>query len=283
MNYFMKKVMFIMMAIAICVGAAARSNKTVEKSVAVTPFNKVSLTAGVTVKFAQGSKHECIIIASPKDMEKIKAEVKDKQLNIYVEGKKKKMNGVTFSSANLSEDVVVKVTSPELTRAECVGSGDFLAVNDIETEEVTFNISGSGDIKLNNVSADKLALTIAGSGEIDMQQANVSYLHVSVAGSGDIDIDNVASLCKNADLSVAGSGNIETMFSECHQLKCNIAGSGEIELKGKVVNYKSSIAGSGEIKKNELVITGNCSESNTNNRPKYRKKPRTVNNINAQP
>ena len=171
----MKKVMFIMMAIAICVGAAARSNKTVEKSVAVTPFNKVSLTAGVTVKFAQGSKHECIIIASPKDMEKIKAEVKDKQLNIYVEGKKKKMNGVTFSSANLSEDVVVKVTSPELTRAECVGSGDFIAVNDIETEEVTFNISGSGDIKLNNVSADKLALTIAGSGEIDMQQANVSY------------------------------------------------------------------------------------------------------------
>ena len=68
----MKKVMLIMMAVAICIGAAARSNETVEKSIPVTEFDKVSLTAGVTVKFAQGSKHECIIIASPKDMEKIK-------------------------------------------------------------------------------------------------------------------------------------------------------------------------------------------------------------------
>ena len=70
----MKKVMFIMMAIAICIGAAARSNETVEKSVPMTEFDKVSLTAGVTVKFAQGSKHECTIIASPKDIEKIKVE-----------------------------------------------------------------------------------------------------------------------------------------------------------------------------------------------------------------
>ena len=68
----MKKVMFIMMVIAICIGAAARSNETVEKSRPVTEFDKVSFTAGVTVKFTQGSTHECTIIASPKDMEKIK-------------------------------------------------------------------------------------------------------------------------------------------------------------------------------------------------------------------
>ena len=59
----MKKVLFVMMAIAICIGAAARSNETVEKSITVREFDKVSLTAGVTVKFEQGSKHECIIIA----------------------------------------------------------------------------------------------------------------------------------------------------------------------------------------------------------------------------
>ena len=104
-----------------------------------------------------------------------------------------------------------------------------------------------------------------------------------MAGSGDIDIDNVASVCKKAELSVAGSGNIDATFSDCHELKCSVAGSGEIELKGKVVNYSSSIAGSGEIKKNELVITGNSSESNTNGRSILRKRPRTVNNINARP
>ena len=150
----MKKVMFIMMAIAICIGAAARSNETVEKSVPMTEFDKVSLTAGVTVKFAQSSKHECIIIASPNDMEKIKVDVKDKQLNISVEGKKKKMNGVTFSSADLSDDVIVKVTSPELTKVDCLGSGDFIATTDIKTKDIIFKITGSGDIKQKKFSSD---------------------------------------------------------------------------------------------------------------------------------
>ena len=259
----MKKVMLIMMAVAICIVAAARSNETVEKSIPVTEFDKVSLTAGVTVKFAQGSKHECIIIASPKDMEKIKVDVKDKQLNISVEGKKKKMNGVTFSSADLSDDVIVKVTSPELTSVDCLGSGDFIATTDIKTNDIIFKITGSGDIKLKKVSADKMKLSISGSGDIDLQQTNARILDVSIAGSGDIEINKVDDKCESAYLSVAGSG--------------------EIELKGKVVNYSSSIAGSGEIKKNELVITGDCNEKGTNYRPKNHKKPRTVNNINAQP
>lgn len=279
----MKKVMLIMMAIAICVGAAAQSNKTVEKSVAVTPFDKVSFTAGVTVKFTQGSTHECTIIASPKDMEKIKVEVKNKRLDVSVEGKKKKMNGVTFSSANLSEDVIVKVTSPELTSVDCLGSGDFIATTDIKTNDIIFKITGSGDIKLKKVSADKVKLSIAGSGDIDLQQTNARILDVSIAGSGDVDINKVDDKCEYASLTVAGSGDIDAMFSGCQELKCSVAGSGEIELKGKVVNYSSSVAGSGEIKKNELTITGNCSESNTNNRSKYLKKPRTVNNINAEP
>ena len=279
----MKKVMFIMMAIAICIGAAARSNETVEKSVPMTEFDKVSLTAGVTVKFAQGSKHECTIIASPKDIEKIKVEVKNKRLVISVEGKKKKMNGVTFSSADLSDDVIVKVTSPELTSVDCLGSGDFIATTDIKTNDIIVKITGSGDIKLKKVSSDKVKLSIAGSGDIDLQQTNAKKLDVSIAGSGDIEINKVDDQCEYASLSVAGSGDIDAMFSGCQELKCSMAGSGEIELKGKVVNYSSSIAGSGEIKKTELTITGNCSESNTNNRSKYRKKPRTVNNINAIP
>ena len=280
----MKKVMFIMMAIAICVGAvAARSNETVEKSIPVTQFDKVSFTAGVMVKFTQGSTHECTIIASPKDMEKIKVEVKNKRLDVSVEGKKKKMNGVTFSSANLSDDVIVKVTSPELNSVDCLGSGDFIATTDIKTNDIIFKITGSGDIKLKKVSADKMKLSISGSGDIDLQQTNAKKLEVSIAGSGDIEINKVDDQCEYASLTVAGSGDIDAMFSGCQELKCSVAGSGEIELKGKVVNYSSSVAGSGEIKKNELVITGNCSESNTNNRSKFRKKPRTVNNINAEP
>ena len=279
----MKKVLFIM-AIASCmVAASAQDKDRQEKQVAVTPFDKVSHTSRFTVSYAQGPKHTCTIIASPKDMKKLKAEVKDKQLNIYVENKEKvvNLNGLTFLNAGLSGDVVVKITSPELTKVSCTGSGDFVATTDIKSEDLEFSISGSGNVKLQNVTAGKLHLSTAGSGNMDIQQAHTEDLNVEVAGSGGMNLNNVVSTCKKACLSVVGSGDINTAFSNCQELECGIAGSGRIGLKGKVVNYKSSVFGSGEIIKRKLEVTGDCRENNLSST--IRKKPRTVNNINARP
>ena len=279
----MKKVLFIM-AIASCmVAASAQDKDRQEKQVAVTPFDKVSHTSSFTVSYAQGPKHTCTIIASPKDMKKLKAEVKDKQLNIYVENKEKvvNLNGLTFLNAGLSGDVVVKITSPELTKVSCTGSGDFVATTDIKSEDLEFSISGSGNVKLQNVTAGKLHLSTAGSGNMDIQQAHTEDLNVEVAGSGGMNLNNVVSTCKKARLSVFGSGDINTAFSNCQELECGIAGSGRIGLKGKVVNYKSSVFGSGEIIKRKLEVTGDCRENNLSST--IRKKPRTVNNINARP
>ena len=279
----MKKALFIM-AIASCmVAASAQDKDRQEKQVAVTPFDKVSHTSSFTVSYAQGPKHTCTIIASPKDMKKLKAEVKDKQLNIYVENKEKvvNLNGLTFLNAGLSGDVVVKITSPELTKVSCTGSGDFVATTDIKSEDLEFSISGSGNVKLQNVTAGKLHLSTAGSGNMDIQQAHTEDLNVEVAGSGGMNLNNVVSTCKKACLSVVGSGDINTAFSNCQELECGIAGSGRIGLKGKVVNYKSSVFGSGEIIKRKLEVTGDCRENNLSST--IRKKPRTVNNINARP
>ena len=279
----MKKVLFIM-AIASCmVAASAQDKDRQEKQVAVTPFDKVSHTSSFTVSYAQGPKHTCTIIASPKDMKKLKAEVKDKQLNIYVENKEKvvNLNGLTFLNAGLSGDVVVKITSPELTKVSCTGSGGFVATTDIKSEDLEFSISGSGNVKLQNVTAGKLHLSTAGSGNMDIQQAHTEDLNVEVAGSGGMNLNNVVSTCKKACLSVVGSGDIHTAFSNCQELECGIAGSGRIGLKGKVVNYKSSVFGSGEIIKRKLEVTGDCRENNLSST--IRKKPRTVNNINARP
>ena len=275
------------MAMTIGLGTGAAQGKgKVEKNVPVTQFDEVSIAGSFTVRFTQGKKYKCTIIASPEDMEKLKAEVKDRQLNIYVESEKKddvKVNGIMFSTARLSGEVIVNVTSPKLNKVNCMGSGDFIATTDIKADDITFKIAGSGDIILKKVSADKLHLSIAGSGDIDLQQTNAKKLDVSIAGSGDIKLKEVDDGCEYAYLWVAGSGDIEAMFSNCQELKCNVAGSGEIGLKGNVVNYSSTIAGSGEIKKENLVISGNCKESNTNQLLHYPKRPRTVNNINPEP
>lgn len=229
--------LFLIIAIAICMGAiTAKGKDKLEKTVQVTQFDKVSLTAGFVVKYTQGLNHECTIFASPKDMEHVKAEVKNNQLYLSVIIDKKKMKKMKYSTSILSEDVIVNVTSPELVKASCVGSGEFIATTDIKSEDVKFDISGTGEIKLKKVTADNMTLTIA--------------------GAGDIKIDNVDAVCQKTVLSVAGAGEISASFTDCNELKCSIAGAGEIELKGKVANYSESIAGAGKIKKDGLKITG---------------------------
>lgn len=229
--------LFLIIAIAICMGAiTAKGKDRLEKTVKVTQFDKVSLTAGFFVKYTQGLNHECTIFASPKDMEHVKAEVKNNQLYLSVIIDKKKMKKMKYSTSILSEDVIVYVTSPELVKASCVGSGEFIATTDIKSEDVKFDISGTGEIKLKKVTADNMTLNIA--------------------GAGDIKIDNVDAVCQKTVLSVAGAGEISASFTDCNELKCSIAGAGEIELKGKVANYSESIAGAGKIKKDGLKITG---------------------------
>ena len=229
--------LFLIIAIAICMGAiTAKGKDRLEKTVQVTQFDKVSLTAGFVVKYTQGLNHECTIFASPKDMEHVKAEVKNNQLYLSVIIDKKKMKKMKYSTSILSEDVIVYVTSPELVKASCVGSGEFIATTDIKSEDVKFDISGTGEIKLKKVTADNMTLNIA--------------------GAGDIKIDNVDAVCQKTVLSVAGAGEISAAFTDCEELKCSIAGAGEIELKGKVANYSESIAGAGKIKKDGLKITG---------------------------
>ena len=229
--------LFLIIAIAICMGAiTAKGKDRLEKTVQVTQFDKVSLTAGFVVKYTQGLNHECTIFASPKDMEHVKAEVKNNQLYISIIIDKKKMKKMKSGTSILSEDVIVNVTSPKLVKASCVGSGEFIATTDIKSENVKFDISGTGEIKLKTVTADNMTLNIA--------------------GAGDINIANVDSGCQKTVLSVAGAGEISASFTDCEELKCSIAGAGEIELKGKVANYSESIAGSGRIKKDKLLITG---------------------------
>ena len=230
----MKKLFLI---IAICMGTiTAQGKDRLEQTVPVTQFDKVSLTAGFIVNYTQGVNHECTIFASPKDMEHVKAEVKNNQLYLSVIIDKKKMKKMKYSTSILSEDVIVYVTSPELVKASCVGSGEFIATTDIKSEDVKFDISGTGEIKLKKVTADNMTLNIA--------------------GAGDIKIDNVDAVCQKTVLSVAGAGEISASFTDCNELKCSIAGAGEIELKGKVANYSESIAGAGKIKKDGLKITG---------------------------
>ena len=202
----MKKLMLMMAIAMICLGAMATQKKeTVQKRVPVTAFDKIAMAASVDVIYTQGSTHECTLIASPKDMDKLKIEVVNKQLNISVENPKKTMGRVIFNSGNFTDKVVVKVSSPWLTKVDCVGSGDFVATSDIKTDNLLLNISGSGEIELKKVSGHAISLNVAGSGDIDAAFSTCQDLKCSVAGSGEMELKGMVT---NYSGAVTGSGEI---------------------------------------------------------------------------
>lgn len=278
----MKKVL-LLMAIAICFGAISAMGKgMLEKNFLVTPFNDLQVKSSVKVYYEQGAKHSCTITATAKDMKKIKVEVKGKKLLIYTLTSEKKIEGVRFNIAkNISDEVIVRISSPELKSVTCVGSAEFIATNNIRSENISFKVTGSGEIKTKKIIANSLFLSISGSGEASVLEADVDDVTATIYGSGDLDMEKVSSRCQKAALSIHGSGEMDVQFSDCKDLKCSISGSGAMELKGKVLNFTSNIFGSGEIKRNELQISGNCIENNM--RSKNSSGAKTVNNINPKP
>ena len=278
----MKKNLFLM-ALAFFFGVlTAMSKETMEKEITVTHFNEVLVMSSVKVYYEQGEKYSCSITATPKDMETIQVKGKDKTLTISTVTSEKDVEGVRFDIAKkLSGEVIVRVSSPELKGMTCVGSGEFIATNNLRSDSFSFTITGSGEIKTKKVIAKSLSLAIAGSGEASLFEADADHLTATISGSGDLDTQEVSPRCQEATFNIFGSGEIAAHFSDCKNLKCKIAGSGEMELDGKVKNFTSSIFGSGEIKRRNLAISGNCIENNL--RSKNGSGIKTVNNITPEP
>lgn len=275
----MRKQVLLSIVFALMGVLAIQGRDVVSRAVQVAPFDKIVIASSVTVRYTQSAKYGCTIVGSKQDIGKIRVEVKSGVLDIRVQTKKAELFGVTFQTAEDIDDVVINVSSPCLTKVQCLGSGDFIATNDIRTDNLECKVAGSGDIGLKTVTAQNLRLDIAGSGDISLQQARVQRLSAAVAGSGDINIGRVVSGCQDATLAVVGSGDVEAEFALCERLVCKVAGSGDIQVRGKVTHHEVSVIGSGDIDDAQLCVTGKRSEHNVRAGSQSRK----PNRINSRP
>jgi len=107
-------------------------------------------------------------------------------------------------------------------------------VNAPEYDEVS--ISGSGDINIIDFKNDNLSLNISGSGDITAN-GEVQTLIAKISGSGLIS--------KSATITINGSGDAKIWASD--SISAQINGSGDIEYSGNPINVKSKINGSGDI------------------------------------
>ena len=186
------------------------SGNIISENRELTNFSSINLIGGIDVNIKFSDKYNCTVVSDENLIPYIKTEVVNNNLQISI--------NKNYSSI---EGIEVNVNAPEYDEVSISGSGD-INIIDFKNDNLSLNISGSGDITAN--------------GEVQTLKAKIS-------GSGDIISAELIS--KSATITINGSGDAKIWASD--SISAQINGSGNIEYSGNPINVKSKINGSGDI------------------------------------
>lgn len=228
-------------------------------------FAQIHSFGSADIRFAQGKGSSVRIVGPKGAADNILLEKKGDALVI-----KQKSGNRLFNSDY--GDVTIYITSPDLTAVSLNGSGSFTATSNIDTDNLSVAIKGSGDVDFLNVVCDYATFETRGSGDIETKGIEARSAKVSCIGSGDIEIKSLKA--GNADFLVRGSGDIEAVLSnvtttnmaiygsgdiDAKMLGCGSAtvatyGSGDISLSGSLRSLRQTAKGSGEVHTAKLTL-----------------------------
>ena len=186
------------------------SGNIISENRELTNFSSINLIGGIDVNIKFSDKYNCTVVSDENLIPYIKTEVVNNNLQISI--------NKNYSSI---EGIEVNVNAPEYDEVSISGSGD-INIIDFKNDNLSLNISGSGDITANG---------------------EVQTLIAKISGSGDIISAELIS--KSATITINGSGDAKIWASD--SISAQINGSGDIEYYGNPLNVESKINGSGDI------------------------------------
>ena len=202
-------------------------------------FEGIEVYGSPTVYYQQADSFS-VKVKGPKDIvDNIITEVSDGKLTIRNRGK------IGMFNINFGGDytLAVYVTSPDLVSVSLAGSGDFISERTVDTDNITINLKGSGDIQFSSLLCDRCNLEVVGSGDASIRNLDTRETDVTLIGSGDINLrqQNAAS----TRITLRGSGDVNVEFAKgCGSVDAQLMGSGDIDLRGTVQSiheHKSAV------------------------------------------
>ena len=157
--------------------------------------------------------------------------------------KKGKLKVQFKENTNIKTTKRLTVTIPfkSIDAVSLGGSGKVTVQKQLNSNETSFSVGGSGSINA-NVNSNTVKVSIGGSGSVKLKGKSEN-LKCSIAGSGSVKSYNLNTNTVKA--SIAGSGNIQTTVAK--KIKASIVGSGSVYYKGKPTIIDNKSIGSGDI------------------------------------
>jgi hypothetical protein len=203
---------------------------TVDRTVS-SPFENISIRGSGTVRIYQSAETKISLTIDSNLKEYINIGVKNNTL--IIEQKERTSLRPTV--------YIIDIYMPNIHELDIAGSGDFIFMNNINTESLRLHITGSGNIE-GAVECDELKVNISGSGDIELI-GKVQELELSITGSGDFECEGLE--VNNAKIRTSGSGDVKIYVVD--SLEGTTFGSGDIMYRGEPeIIFNSS--GSGKIR-----------------------------------
>lgn len=229
----MKRIIFSLMTVALLTSCNFHIDKTVssyvEESRPLTGFERISMTGAMDVEYIQADSFS-VKVQGPNvdEIMKVETEVEGNELRISMKNGSRFLH---FGDTN-DDDIKVLVTSPDFLGISLMGSGDFLSARPLDTDTLTIELRGSGDIHFNDVICDQVSVSLIASGDVSLDRVQTQWGQLDLIGSGDIDV----------------------FFDQSGEVSAQVKGSGDIEIKGTVRKVNKLVRGTGDIDTDELMV-----------------------------
>ena len=142
-----------------------------------------------------------------------------------------------------SENLVISITTPNLTRIDSEGVGNILIDGTFTSPELIVQSEGVGNITAENLRCQKVIIDSEGVGNIDLG-GTADNVEISSEGVGNVNADRLKA--KSAVVSSQGVGNVSCHASE--YLKVRSEGVGNVRYSGNPAKKELSKNGIGKIK-----------------------------------
>jgi hypothetical protein len=202
----------------------------------VPSFSGINVAVSGVVYLVQGPTQKLVVEGNEKVLNDLITEVSNGRLTIRMPNR---WRGRT-------DQLKVYITIPEIEQLSVSGSANIVAESAVQSEKLSFSISGSGTIEIDDLTVRELTASVSGSGRLKLGgQQNVGNFGISISGSGRIDSESLP--VEQVKAAISGSGSC--MVNALTDLNVRISGSGKVIYTGNPL-IDAKISGSGRVVNN---------------------------------
>jgi type 1 fimbria pilin len=236
----MQKIFFSLFLLA---GMTAAAQKTVNDPNAekrtVASFHAIKMESGIDLFLSQGEEAVAVSAADVSSRDKIRTEVTNGVLRIYMPYEGQAVR-ISFRS---NKKLRAYVSYKTLESLSAGGGCDVVIDGTLKSAKLNLSVSGGSDFN-GRIEAGNLQLSASGGSDVHMSGIATT---LSIDASGGSDVKAFELAVENCDIEASGGSDISITANK--ELNVESSGGSDVHYKGSAVVKSARSSGGGSVKK----------------------------------